>query len=164
MTREEKISALKNMSSFVAYPTAMTYDMGMEYEVISKNGFMGSRCRFERWPAFIIDIFPEIRSLIEKRRLGKELLVEDFNETPLKGFISEDEMDCIKKLFDVISLAFAFDQLVNQLIDFFYRPVSGAVVHHIDLELVNWIGLVKTRQDGFLDPFFFVKTRNHDGD
>ena len=47
MTREEKISALKNMSSFVAYPTAMTYDMGMEYEVISKNGFMGSRCRFE---------------------------------------------------------------------------------------------------------------------
>lgn len=146
MTREEKISALKNMSSFVAYPTAMTYDMGMEYEVISKNGFMGSRCRFERWPAFIIDIFPEIRSLIEKRRLGKELLVEDFNETPLKGFISEDEMDCIKKLFDVISLdskiymlelpwgTNAFYLSKEELLDAFFDKYGGVETEWDEME------------------------------
>ena len=108
MTTEEKKQKLQS-GVIVAYPTVATYDMGLQYEIISSEGLYTGMCSFMQWPLYCIKVDSQILRLVSILNQGKEISVDELNGSifpiikrqqteagELDEEYNEDELEAIK--------------------------------------------------------------------
>lgn len=80
MTREEKIAKLKTIELMVADLT-MTYDMGMQFSILTRNGATTTMGDYEDWPISGFRVTDNLRKLhddlLDKVGLSNEQILEE---------------------------------------------------------------------------------------
>ena len=91
MTTQEKLNRLRAIPTVIAYPTAMTYDMGLEFEAITDKGFYGNMGQFGSWPIYDLQIKDELKELVEAIRRGEEVDVDTIADYGFEELVRDEE-------------------------------------------------------------------------
>lgn len=89
MTREEMLMKLKSIKP-TAHPTVMTYDMGMQIDVMNSKGGTTDLGNYGDWPLWKFKrLTPEQITLIKNKSEQGNLSLEDFANTELYLFVKQ---------------------------------------------------------------------------
>ena len=126
MTREEMLNKLHEIK-ISAQPTAITDDMGLQYEYVTPEGYGEGFGNMGDWPFHKIEnVSQEDLAFIKEKILKNRLTVEDIEDTAFESFfnfipmdISDDENDVeISSFFkDLISVKTPKDGIVYAFCD-----------------------------------------------
>lgn len=89
MLREEMIEKLRNIR-LTSYPTVVTFDMGMQFDVFSKDGAFTCLGEIASWPLWKLKRLSESKiNDIQNKINNNSLTCEDFVDTELRTFVEE---------------------------------------------------------------------------
>lgn len=106
MTTKEKLKKLQSIKVCVTN-MVFTYDMGLQFDVMTKNGVTTHFGCFEQWPCFMIKMDEKTRKLLDDLRLGKDVTNEEMTATDfcrnLTSYHGDQlEGDKVEKILDAI--------------------------------------------------------------
>lgn len=86
MTREEKIDKLKTIKLCITNLTA-TYDMGLEFTILTSIGGEVNIGNIGNWPIGIINVTPELISLKRKISQGEKISIKDLENVDQLSYL-----------------------------------------------------------------------------
>lgn len=99
MTIEEKIVRLKNIHLIITNLT-MTYDMGLEFTILTGKGADVNFSNYGNWPVWKIEITDYLRELRKRIPCNSEISIKELERVELFNYILSSDDSSIEKQID----------------------------------------------------------------
>lgn len=106
MTISEKINRLKQIRLIITNLT-MTYDMGMEFTILTPRGADVNIGNYGDWPAWMLEVTDYLRELHKRISNNSEITIKDLEKVEIFNHIlssydpsSEDQSDKVEVIIN----------------------------------------------------------------